>query len=241
MSNKSILKKVTYLAQTEIDAFIKRLSCTNNTVTVGFLNQHGYNLIAQSSEVKSLFLDLDYLLRDGIGINIACRFYGISPGENLNGTDLIPFLIKQLSLNEVEIKLFAYGTKQPWLDDGAKVLFQQNKFHRLDGFCSEQSYVEHFSEHHSSTALNIIVLAMGMPKQERVAALLKANSAVSAIVICGGAILDFQATRYARAPFIFRKIGIEWFYRLVMEPKRMFSRYVIGIPIFFYNIMLGKA
>ena len=100
---------------------------------------------------------------------------------------------------------------------------------------------KHFLEFGSSSALNIIVLAMGMPKQEKIAALLKANSSVSAIVICGGAILDFQANRYARAPLIFRKIGMEWLYRLYKEPGRMFSRYVIGGPIFFYNFIFGKA
>ena len=172
---------------------------------------------------------------------MACQYYGIYPGENLNGTDLIPVIIKQLSLNKTEINFFAYGTEQPWLEKGGKALFRNKDFYQLDGFRPEQSYLEHFSAYGSSNALNIVVLAMGMPKQERVAALLKKNSSFSAIIICGGAILDFQANRYARAPLIFRKIGFEWLYRLYMEPKRMFHRYVIGIPKFFYNVVFGKA
>ena len=241
MSNKHVLKKVTYLARHEVDSFIDNLACKNKVVTVGFLNQYGYNLISQLPEVKSIFFDLDYLLRDGFGIKLACKYHGICPQENLNGTDLIPVIIKQLSLNSAEIKFFAYGTKQPWLEKGAKNLFQNKDFYQLDGFRPEQSYVDHFREYGSLTTLNIVVLAMGMPKQERVAARLKKNSSVSAIIICGGAILDFQANRYARAPLIFRKIGIEWLYRLYKEPKRMFYRYVIGIPKFFYYVIFTKG
>lgn len=241
MTSNHVLKKMTYLAEHEIPPFINSLLCENKALTIGFLNQYGYNLIAESPEVKSLFLDLDFLLRDGVGIKMACKYYGISPGENLNGTDLIPVIIKQLSLQEREIKFFAYGTKQPWLKNGAEALFQHKDFEQLEGFLPEQSYIEHFSAHGSATALNIIILAMGMPKQERVAALLKKSSDVAAIIICGGAILDFQANRYSRAPFLFRKMGLEWLYRLYMEPKRMFYRYVIGIPKFFYHVIFTKA
>lgn len=241
MSDNCVLKKVTYLSQQEVSPFINRLPCKNNVITLGFLNQYAYNLISQSTELKSLFLDLDFLLRDGVGIKIACKYHGLYAGENLNGTDLIPLIIKQLTLREKDIKFFAYGTREPWLTKGAKAIFQDKGFVYLDGFQSEKSYLDHFSVHRSENALNVVVLAMGMPKQERVAALLKENSSVSALILCGGAILDFQANRYNRAPVIFRKIGIEWLYRLCVEPKRMFYRYIIGIPIFFYNMVVSKV
>ncbi|MFT6735617.1 MAG: fucose 4-O-acetylase-like acetyltransferase [Polaribacter sp.] len=58
-----------------------------------------------------------------------------------------------------------------------------------------------------------------MPKQERIAAQLKLQAKGRLIIICGGPILDFQAGRVKRAPTIFRKLGMEWLYRLACEPK----------------------
>jgi UDP-N-acetyl-D-mannosaminuronic acid transferase (WecB/TagA/CpsF family) len=51
-------------------------------------------------------------------------------------------------------------------------------------------------------------------------------------LICGGAILDFKARRFTRAPRFLRLIRAEWLYRLLLEPRRLFNRYVIGIPAF---------
>ena len=208
---------------------------TKKPTTVGFLNQHGYNLISKDDSLADMFINMDYLFRDGKGIELACRYHKIDPKNNLNGTDLIPTLMARLINSPEEVSFFAYGTKSPWLDDGARNLFQSEDFLSLDGFHDDQAYLEHFANHETEK-LNVIVLAMGMPKQERIAARLKLQAKGRLIIICGGAILDFQAGRVKRAPLIFRKFGLEWFYRLTCEPKRLFSRYVIGIPVFFFNV-----
>jgi N-acetylglucosaminyldiphosphoundecaprenol N-acetyl-beta-D-mannosaminyltransferase len=78
----------------------------------------------------------------------------------------------------------------------------------------------------------LIVLGMGMPKQELVAAALKRQLVFPCTIVCGGAIIDFLAGRTSRAPVWMRRAGAEWVYRLMLEPKRLFHRYVIGNPIF---------
>jgi exopolysaccharide biosynthesis WecB/TagA/CpsF family protein len=72
---------------------------------------------------------------------------------------------------------------------------------------------------------------MGMPKQEIVAARLAA-SGVPCLIVCGGAILDFLGGKVSRAPQWVRGLGCEWVFRLLSEPKRLFSRYVVGNPLF---------
>ena len=47
--------------------------------------------------------------------------------------------------------------------------------------------------------------------------------------------LDFTAGKVARAPEIMRRMRLEWLFRLLLEPKRLFGRYVIGIPVFFWR------
>lgn len=58
-----------------------------------------------------------------------------------------------------------------------------------------------------------------------------------ALLICGGAILDFTAARFPRAPLFFRRFGLEWAFRMLIEPKRLFKRYAVGIPMFFYYLL----
>ena len=81
---------------------------------------------------------------------------------------------------------------------------------------------------------------MGMPKQERVNQRLMEVLTTPAIIICGGAIVDFYAQRFSRAPSIFRRLGVEWLYRLCIEPRRLFRRYVLGIPKFIFYMIKNK-
>jgi len=85
-----------------------------------------------------------------------------------------------------------------------------------------------------------VILAMGMPKQEILAEFIKKEISASGLIISGGAIIDFYAQRQPRAPKLVRELSLEWFYRLLKEPKRLFKRYVFGIPKFFYYLLVGK-
>jgi exopolysaccharide biosynthesis WecB/TagA/CpsF family protein len=83
---------------------------------------------------------------------------------------------------------------------------------------------------------DLIVLGMGMPKQEKIAALIR-DSRIPTLVVCGGAIIDFMGNKIKRAPLWVRKFGCEWVYRLVLEPKRLYKRYVLGNPAFIFRML----
>ena len=76
---------------------------------------------------------------------------------------------------------------------------------------------------------------MGMPKQETIAKFIKEQSGLNCVLVCGGAIFDFLGQKVVRAPLWMQRIGIEWVFRLVQEPKRLFKRYVIGNAVFLYR------
>ncbi|RTZ17424.1 glycosyltransferase [Vibrio aquaticus] len=236
----TILSKVNYLEDREVEAFIDGLIATNEVISLGFINQHGYNLTVQNGDVYKHFIALDYLLRDGIGIELACKLKGLDAKANLNGTDLIPKIASKALVANRDTSFFVYGTEEPWLSKGSKALFKSHSVQTLDGFHSVKSYQAHFKEHHNTNALNLVVLAMGMPKQEEVASLLKQTSQGPLLVICGGAIIDFQGGKTERAPKVWRKLNLEWLYRLIKEPRRMFQRYVIGIPKFLYYVLIDR-
>jgi len=84
---------------------------------------------------------------------------------------------------------------------------------------------------------NIIWIGLSTPKQEQFAYLLSEFTKVDAI-ICVGAAFDFHTDRVKQAPKFIQQVGLEWFFRLLMEPRRLFKRYVEIVPKFIvYNIL----
>jgi exopolysaccharide biosynthesis WecB/TagA/CpsF family protein len=75
-----------------------------------------------------------------------------------------------------------------------------------------------------------IFLAVGSPRQEGLAAALGAVEGLRGTGLCIGASLDFLAGAQARAPAAMQRAGLEWLYRLMMDPKRMGRRYLIDSP-----------
>lgn len=225
-----------------IDTYVLKAS---RAISIGFINQHGCNLVVDEQRVYRSFMDLTFLLRDGIGVKMACLKYGIKPGENLNGTDLIPRILDKV-LGDEHNKSIVFGTKEPWLSKGVNRFFGNNNAHYLDGFRTNEEYLIFLSDYfkndeYEEKKITVILLAMGMPKQEELAnKILELCIDKRVIIICGGAIIDFAAGRFKRAPKFIQKIGLEWAYRLFCEPSRLFKRYAIGIPVFFYNMMTNK-
>lgn len=233
-----LIAKLKLLNGEDIGTFMAELKKRESPTILGFLNQHGYNIAQREQAIFKSFMQVNYLLRDGIGIKLACLYNGIDPKANLNGSDFIPELVDELvGTGDDRCELFAMGTCEPWLSEGARNLFGNRKFYSIDGFQEPEDYLNFYRKHHVPGRFPIIVLAMGMPKQEQVALHLQQAMETKALLICGGAILDFTAARFPRAPLLFRKMGLEWAFRMLIEPRRLFKRYAIGIPVFFYYLL----
>ena len=228
LKDQTVLKLVNkiHIIETEqkLQKFLIHLSTTerDRPVTIGFINAHALNLCYQDDEFLSNLLQLDYVLRDGIGIKILFKMLGREPGLNLNGTDLIPKFLDQFTNRTISI----YGTEEPFLTIAAEKINEMGirVEDKQDGFQSDEYYLDAVAR----VPANLTILGMGMPKQEKIAIEISNNISHGSLVICGGAILDFIAGKVTRAPKIFSQLGLEWFYRLALEPKRLFRRYVIG-------------
>ncbi|WP_022963718.1 WecB/TagA/CpsF family glycosyltransferase [Halopseudomonas pelagia] len=232
-----LITRLDLIDDADSEALMKNLASVTAPSTVAFLNQHAYNLAQKDPELQQRFADMTYLLRDGIGIKWACQLNGREPKANMNGSDFIPQLVDHLlETTPCDYQFFAMGTRNPWLEKGAEQLFRHHSFHAVDGFQPTETYLDYLRQHCQQGRFPVILLAMGMPKQEEVARHMQAAIKGPALIICGGAILDFAANRFKRAPLLFRKAGMEWFYRLLKEPRRLALRYVLGIPRFFYYL-----
>jgi hypothetical protein len=186
------------------------------------------NSVVTSKKFFDSLMSADIVLRDGIGMAILLRLLNQAPGLNLNGTDLIPKLLRLYAGRSIAL----FGTQDPYLRRARdKVMTQYAPGSRIvttHGYLDTADYVRLAATHRPE----LIVLGMGMPKQEEVACMLRAAVGYPCLIVCGGAIIDFMGGKTSRAPAWMRSTGLEWAYRLALEPKRLFHRYVIGNPVF---------
>jgi N-acetylglucosaminyldiphosphoundecaprenol N-acetyl-beta-D-mannosaminyltransferase len=81
--------------------------------------------------------------------------------------------------------------------------------------------------------VNIVWIGLSTPKQEEFAFNLAKKTNVNFIMTVGAA-FDFHTGKVRQSPSLFQKAGLEWFFRLLMEPRRLFKRYVEIVPLFIY-------
>ena len=219
---------------TAAQCLLDRLTGPQAATVVGFVNAHAMNLVVRDGACHQALSAADVLLRDGSGMAILYRRLGLEPGLNMNGTDFIPQLLAAYRGRRVAF----WGTRQPYLDQAVQrsaAMFGVVPVSVHDGFASVDTYLQLARE----LQPELIVLGMGMPRQEVVAARLAATGGAY-LIVCGGAILDFLGGKVSRAPVWLRRLGGEWLYRLLREPKRLFMRYVVGNPLFLPRILLYR-
>ena len=81
---------------------------------------------------------------------------------------------------------------------------------------------------------NVVLVGVGAPKQEKWIDRWKGEMPGVKLWMALGATIDFEAGNIRRAPRAWQKMGMEWFYRFVCEPRRLFRRYFVDDPRFFY-------
>ena len=177
----------------------------------------------------------DVLLPDGIGMVAAVRFLKGRTINKIAGSDLQAYLLKQL--DKQRGSCFYLGSSETTLQ---KIKARINKEHpgiRIGTY--SPPYKENFSQEDTKRMISEVnsfkpdVLFVGMtaPKQEKWSYANKAS--LDAKLICSiGAAFDFYAGVIPRPAKFWRNAGMEWFVRLIKEPKRMSKRYLYYGPVF---------
>ena len=105
------------------------------------------------------------------------------------------------------------------------------------GFEKKQDENEEIYKMINSSGANVVLVGVGCPKQEKWIDAHKAKMSGVDIWMALGATIDFEAGNVKRAPMIWRKLYMEWFYRFLQEPRRMYKRYFVDDPIFFWYLL----
>lgn len=186
------------------------------------------------------------LIPDGISIVKACRFLNAKsqPKERIAGWDL--FVFEMEKLNRVGGKVMFLGSSDAVL----KLIRQRvaEKYPKIEVDTYSPPYKPEFSEEDNEAMISAInhsnpdLLWIGMtaPKQEKWAYKHLDRLEVHCHIGTIGAVFDFFAGTVKRAPECWQKAGMEWLYRLLSEPRRMWRRYFIGNAKFLYYIMVEK-
>jgi len=109
------------------------------------------------------------------------------------------------------------------------------------GFEKKEEECRQIIEIINCSKANVLVVGVGAPKQEKWIVENKDKLKNIKIIMALGATIDFEAGNIERAPVLFQKLSMEWFYRLIREPKRLWKRYLIDDMPFFYYLLKQKC
>lgn len=218
---------------------IRQLDETTKPQVFAFLNAHNAN-VAVTDPVYRQALNQAHILPDGFGVDLAGLVHG---GEmfqaNLNGTDFIPsfFIYADQPLNVAMV-----GGRRKVAEQAADRFRQATPWHSFtvisDGYF-EMEKTPHILKKLEKMSPDILLVAMGTPLQEKwVHDHIRAEHAK--LVFTVGALFDFMSDQVPRAPISWRKMRVEWAFRLLREPKRLWRRYLIGNPLFLTRVALRK-
>lgn len=204
-------------------------------MSIGFVNAHMVNLVSLGKTNHKVLANFDHLFGDGAGIALAARLSGSSLVDNVNGTDLFPVLCEHLE--QTNSSVFFFGAK-PGVAQAAAANTRTKFNIKVAGTADGYSYDdEQVIAKINESGANILLVGMGMPIQEEW--IVRNMSPLKPmVVIAVGGLLDFVSGNARRAPKPIRKLRLEWVWRLANEPRRLFSRYVIGVPRFL--MLLGR-
>ena len=210
---------------------------------ISTLNAHSFNTDHKDVEFKTALKNSSVLLPDGIGVVWATKMLTGQKLKKIAGDDLFHFQMNKLNISGG--KCFFLGSTEETLQKiFEKALIDYPNVHV---FNYSPPFKTEFSEEDNRIMIekvnaespDVLFVGMTAPKQEKWAFQNFDELNVN-LVCCIGAVFDFYAGTSKRAPKWMIDIGMEWFYRLVNNPKRMWRRYLIGNTKFILTVLKEK-
>lgn len=181
--------------------------------------------------LKKIVDEADMVLVDGKPLVWISKMYGKPLKAKISVSDLVPLLCDVSA--EKDYKIFILGGKEGIAEQAKRKLIEKHPNIKIVGtyappfgFEKDENELNKINQMISNVHPDLLISCFGCPKQEKwiYENIGKYNAKVS---ICAGATVDFLAGNVKRAPRWMSDHGLEWFYRFLQEPRRMFKRYFI--------------
>jgi N-acetylglucosaminyldiphosphoundecaprenol N-acetyl-beta-D-mannosaminyltransferase len=233
---------------TVIESKAELAALPEGKLLINTINAHSYNTARKDSLFAEALTGGDALIPDGMSVVKACSWIGAKsrPKERIAGWDLF-----ELEMNRLEKrgngKVMFMGSSEKVL---ALIVERAAKdYPHLEIETYSPPYKAEFSDEDNHAIVNAInnanpdLLWIGMtaPKQEKWTWKHWAELDIHCHVGTIGAVFDFFAGTVERAPLWWQQHGLEWLYRLLKEPRRMWRRYIIGNTLFLWHMLGEKA
>ena len=221
-------------------------------ILVNTINAHSFNVAQKDELFAEALKNGDYLIPDGASILKACKWLKAKsqPRERIAGWDLFAFEMQRLNDKG---EMIGDKPRVMFMGSSEKVLakIRENAavdYPNLDVVTYSPPYKPEFSDEDNKAIIKAIndadpdLLWIGMtaPKQEKWTYSHWNELNIHCHVGTIGAVFDFYAGTAKRAPKWWQEHSLEWLYRLCIEPKRMWRRYLLGNPLFMWNIIKEK-
>jgi N-acetylglucosaminyldiphosphoundecaprenol N-acetyl-beta-D-mannosaminyltransferase len=232
----------------ELHAEIKRLAESGERATVLNVNANCLNLLYDSPALRAFFNDADVVFCDGSGVMLAARLLGKRIPERITYAD---WAWRLAAFAEAEgLSLFLLGAKPGVAQKAAQELRARHPDLHISGI--RHGHFDHSSGSRENEAIlqgiqaarpDILLVGLGMPLQERW--LIENRHRIeTGVALTGGAVFDYVSGGLRRGPRLLTDNGFEWLARLLVEPRRLWRRYLLGNPIFLLRVLgqrLGKG
>lgn len=193
-----------------------------------------------------IYSKADYRVCDSQMLMIASRFLGSPIKEKISGSDLFPAFYKYYSKDK-SVKIFLLGGPQGAAKTAQeKINAKVGRDMVVDSYCPPFGFEKDAAECRkiinqiNNSGATVLAVGVGAPKQEKWIYQHKSSLKNIKTFFAVGATIEFEADYTSRAPKWISVAGLEWFYRLVQEPKRLWKRYLIEDTAFFALIVLQK-
>lgn len=223
-------------------------SLPEGKLLINTVNAHSFNTAKKDKLFAEALTRGDVLIPDGVSIVKACKWVKAKsqPKERIAGWDLFEFEMKRLE-DSVRCEMFTktvmfMGSSQRVLDLIVKRAAVD--YPHLKVVTYSPPYKPEFSDEDNKAIIaainaanpDLLWIGMTAPKQEKWTYSHWKELDIHCHVGTIGAVFDFFAGTVERAPLWWQEHGLEWLYRLIKEPKRMWRRYIIGNALFLWNM-----
>jgi len=204
-------------------------------------NVYSFNLAYEQAWLRDFFNQADIVRLDGAGVRLGAWILGYQTSSRMTWADFAWDLAKFAALRD--FTFFFLGARPGVADKAAanlKARFPDLRilgthhgyFDKTPGSAENEAVIDQIN----AVKPNILIVGFGMPKQERW--LLENWERIDAnITLTGGAVFDYISGELRRAPRWMTDNGLEWLGRLLIEPRRLWKRYIIGNPLFMWRVL----
>jgi exopolysaccharide biosynthesis WecB/TagA/CpsF family protein len=223
---------------------LKKLNLSGGTVFTP--NVDHLMRLQKDVEFQAAYRAADYSVCDSKIVQYASYFLKQPIREKISGSDLFPAFY-QYNRDNKDIKIFLLGG-QEGVAHQAKININKNVGREIVvqsytpslGFEKNKAECQKIVEKIRSSGATVLAVGAGAPKQEKWIFKYKSHLPNIKIFLSIGATIDFEAGNLSRSPKWVSKMGVEWLYRLAMEPRRLWKRYLVDDLPFLFLIFKQK-